>query len=609
MGSNAEAWLVEDETAREMLERVLTERPFLLLPPLHRVPLRVGNIVELSGPCSSAKTHILMQAAITCILPKQWRGVNFGGLGHLAMFLDLDCRFDILRFSELLNHRIMEAENGSSSEEAQNATRKHYNEELFALCMRRFLYIRCYDSSEFLATLKTLHYRIQKEKEAHGVNVHLLLIDSIGAFHWVDRGSLSFSLEGDNRKSLHLQSVSNTVVEEIRKLLLVHPMLMIATKTVTLGNRYSTNDIRWKSPSMDNPNSRNMTSSDQHLPYREYMPAVWQSFVTHRILVRATEDGFANDECQNVSVYLSEWLLPPLNSLDKFIVRDEEFVTMVPEDHETTCWGCGIRLLLPTYAPVFKCGWCGAVTNQNVNKPDTKGFWWRRLRDRCFVCILLIFMLFVICGGVWAVYPVVFSISNTCGIVHSVLTVFLATTTVATFCLAAFRCAGTPPIILWGSYPVVGKGGLENYTFCHYCSKPKSPRAHHCRSCGTCILDMDHHCPFIGNCVGAANHRHFIIFLCSAVVSTIYVSIMSAYAGLHIWPPLKYRSFVHLNGVSSTLALRAVKEVSIALLSSAVQLSARGLILVYLFVSSISVQIGSPSPLVTHQRKIAQQST
>jgi len=100
-------------------------------------------------------------------------------------------------------------------------------------------------------------------------------------------------------------------------------------------------------------------------------------------------------------------------------------------------------------------------------------------------------------GGVWAVYPVVFSVSFTWGIVHSILTIILAATTVSTFILAAFRCAGTPPIILWGSYPVVGKGGLDNYTFCHYCSKPKSPRAHHCRSCGTCILDMDHHCPFV----------------------------------------------------------------------------------------------------------------
>lgn len=29
-----------------------------------------------------------------------------------------------------------------------------YDEELYALCMRRFLYIRCYDSFEFLSTLK-----------------------------------------------------------------------------------------------------------------------------------------------------------------------------------------------------------------------------------------------------------------------------------------------------------------------------------------------------------------------------------------------------------------------------------------------------------------------
>ncbi|XVF03055.1 hypothetical protein REPUB_Repub04eG0227300 [Reevesia pubescens] len=288
MGSNAEAWLVEDESAREMLDRVLTERPFLLLPPLHRVPLRVGNIVELVGPSSSAKTHILIQAAITCILPKRWKGVNYGGLGHLAMFIDLDCRFDILRFSELLNHRIMEAAaNGSSNEidgqkkdsEAQNATMKPYNEELSALCMRRFLYIRCYDSSEFLATLKTLHYRIQKEREAHGVNVHFLLIDSIGAFHWVDRGSASFSLEGDNRKNLHLQSVSETVVQEIRKLLSVHPMLVMATKTAVLGTGYSMNDSRWnyrKWSATDNLHSRNVTSSDHQVPYREYMPAVWQ---------------------------------------------------------------------------------------------------------------------------------------------------------------------------------------------------------------------------------------------------------------------------------------------------------------------------------------------
>ncbi|RZB41803.1 Protein S-acyltransferase 11 isoform D [Glycine soja] len=201
-------------------------------------------------------------------------------------------------------------------------------------------------------------------------------------------------------------------------------------------------------------------------------------------------------------------------------------------------------------------------------------------------------MFFVIFGGVWAVYPVVFSVSILCGVFHSIITAILSVATISFFSFAAFRCAGTPPNILWGSYPTVGKSDLENYTYCHYCSKPKSPRAHHCRSCRKCVLDMDHHCPFIGNCVGAANHRSFIAFLISAVLSTIYVSIMSVYSGLRTWPPLKY-SLGHINGVSSSeLAWRIMNEIVVAFMRSALLLSSRGLILAYLFIASVSLQIG-----------------
>nr|KJB60841.1 hypothetical protein B456_009G328100 [Gossypium raimondii] len=181
-------------------------------------------------------------------------------------------------------------------------------------------------------------------------------------------------------------------------------------------------------------------------------------------------------------------------------------------------------------------------------------------------------MLFVICGGVWAAFPIIFLVSYTSGIVHSVITTILALTTISTFGLSAFQCAGAPPMILWGSYTVVGKGELENYTFCHYCSKPKSPRAHHCRSCGMCILDMDHHCPFIGNCVGAANHRHFIAFLISAIFSTIYVTVMCAYTSFLIWPPLRYKPPEHSTIFSTGLMMLASREGFVALLSSAMEL-------------------------------------
>lgn len=271
----------------------------------------------------------------------------------------------------------------------------------------------------------------------------------------------------------------------------------------------------------------------------------------------------------------------------------EQCVTSIPEDHEATCWGCGLRLVFTSYAPVYKCGWCGAVTqsNQASRKPDSVCFSrWRRFRDGFFVTVLILFMLFVICGGIWAVYPVVFSISMFCGIFHCTVAALLAVFTIASYCLASLKSAGAPASIRWGSYPMVGKNNLENYTFCTYCSKPKPPRAHHCRSCKMCVVDMDHHCPFIGNCVGASNHRAFVIFLISVVTSCSYAAIMTIYASYHIWPPLH---FPNLSSYGRSMgSMKILMEIITTLASSAFFLSARGLILLYLAFASLSVNAG-----------------
>ncbi|XP_073309348.1 protein S-acyltransferase 11 isoform X1 [Primulina huaijiensis] len=281
------------------------------------------------------------------------------------------------------------------------------------------------------------------------------------------------------------------------------------------------------------------------------------------------------------------------SAVDAVVPEEDPYSISVDVDLEETCWGCGLRVLVPPHASVFKCGWCGAITKQMAVKCNNKYLRWIRFRDRCFVCVVLVVMLFFICGGIWAVYPVIFSIGYFCGIFHFTLALILSISTISSFCLAAFRPASVQQIIIWGSYSMVGKGGLENYTFCHYCSKPKSPRTHHCRSCGTCILDMDHHCPFIGNCVGAANHRCFVMFLISAVTSILYVTIMTLFATIYIWPPVNLGTGNLLNGLSGTEFLfQALKERAIAILSSAVFLPAQGLVLVYLFISSVSVGIG-----------------
>ncbi|KAF3331971.1 DNA repair protein XRCC2 isoform X3 [Carex littledalei] len=273
-------WIRCDESGREMVSRVLSGRPFIVpVPPLHRVPLRLGNIVEISGPSNSAKSQVLLQAVVHFILPKEWGGIQFGGLERKAVFFDLDCRFDVLRLSQFLTNRINET-CGSISKAAFD--------KLFHSCMNRFLYVRCYSSYEFLSSLKELCYQIQRKDEAVGSGVHLLLIDSIGAFHWIDRSN---QLRGVCKgKNISPQSFQEAIVHELHKLLLLQPLLVLATKASL---------FRTETPNEFQRSSISNISGERNLFFREYMPAVWQSFVTHRIQLHSPEWNLLDivDDC------------------------------------------------------------------------------------------------------------------------------------------------------------------------------------------------------------------------------------------------------------------------------------------------------------------------
>lgn len=52
-----------------------------------------------------------------------------------------------------------------------------------------------------------------------------------------------------------------------------------------------------------------------------------------------------------------------------------------------------------------------------------------------------------------------------------------------------------------------------NHAMCSQCQTFKPPMSHHCRICNRCVSRMDHHCPWMNNCVGAANLKHFVLFL------------------------------------------------------------------------------------------------
>lgn len=63
------------------------------------------------------------------------------------------------------------------------------------------------------------------------------------------------------------------------------------------------------------------------------------------------------------------------------------------------------------------------------------------------------------------------------------------------------------------NYKLVSTLKDKEVTFCKKCDKKRPMRAHHCSTCGKCILKMDHHCPWIFNCVGYNNQKYFFLFL------------------------------------------------------------------------------------------------
>ncbi|CAR26902.1 hypothetical protein ZYGR_0I01740 [Zygosaccharomyces rouxii] len=68
--------------------------------------------------------------------------------------------------------------------------------------------------------------------------------------------------------------------------------------------------------------------------------------------------------------------------------------------------------------------------------------------------------------------------------------------------------------------------------YCTSCRIWRPPRASHCSTCEACILTHDHHCIWVNNCIGQRNYRYFILFLASAILSSIF---LIANCSIHIY--------------------------------------------------------------------------
>ncbi|OEL37939.1 hypothetical protein BAE44_0001039 [Dichanthelium oligosanthes] len=231
-GGDPRAWLAVDETAAAFISRSLSLRPPIILPPpLHRAPLRPGNVVEIAGPSNSGKSHLLLMTV-----------------------------------------------------------------------------------------------QSQSRSEALGVGIYFVMIDSIGAFYWIDRASQPVR----ENKGKSLQSVTETVVHEIRKFLQLQPALVLVTKApiyaegTTTANDFSSRGSSKYVPEDSTVLRYSRQEEERTLSYREYMPSIWQSFVTHRINLQVEEAEVPSvKENEVLSTHTSEWVQPSLKTKEKFSIVDD----------------------------------------------------------------------------------------------------------------------------------------------------------------------------------------------------------------------------------------------------------------------------------------------
>ncbi|KAL3149777.1 DNA repair protein xrcc2 [Trebouxia sp. C0009 RCD-2024] len=251
------AFLEPDETAYDLFARIVVDPVRTGVPFLDRaVFLRPGHVVELVGASGCGKSEVLVQAAATCILPKEVNGVVYNGRQENSLLIDLDSKFDLLRLIQVLDFKI------KTAQQAQHRS-GHADSTVLTECLHRFHLIQCHSSFQFLAALKVIKPTLTSLENNGGLR--LLLIDNVAAFYWLDKDCKG------QQVSMNLQTVHAVVAHELRTIMQHHKLAVLATKHAVLA-----------APSQGG-------GGPPLWVHREFLPQAWHELVSHRVMLRCVQ--------------------------------------------------------------------------------------------------------------------------------------------------------------------------------------------------------------------------------------------------------------------------------------------------------------------------------
>ena len=124
-----------------------------------------SSVVEIVGGNGSGKTTCCLHAACICVMP-----CTLGGYESGALMIDCDGKFDLFRFVQMLECKIVERMDGGSGEErdtdANNINNYNYNndngesendrlekvQQVFRESLSRMFVVKCWNTLQLLAT-------------------------------------------------------------------------------------------------------------------------------------------------------------------------------------------------------------------------------------------------------------------------------------------------------------------------------------------------------------------------------------------------------------------------------------------------------------------------